>query len=104
MPHSKDLLVSFLFLFILQSTEMWTLIVTTIIYLALGLIIPQTYNFGNIGGLITEILLGYVLLIHIRYKRFSQTNSYSTLYVHHKLKPYQHALQIIFFVLLMFTD
>lgn len=103
MPQSKDLFVSFLILFILQSTEMWTLIVTIYNSLSSWINIPQTNNFSIIGGLITRIPLGYVLLIHLRNKRFSQINSHSTLYVHHKLKPYKHALRIIFFVLLMFT-
>jgi len=45
------------------NKSIWTLIGSIIIRLGLGLIIPQANNFGIIGGLITGILLRYVLLI-----------------------------------------
>jgi len=53
------------------NKSIWTLIGAIIIRSTLILIIPQANNFGIIGGLITEILLGYVLLISQTHFRFA---------------------------------
>ncbi|RHN75561.1 putative peptidase S54, rhomboid [Medicago truncatula] len=53
------------------NKSIWTLIGAIIIRSGLVLIISQANNFGIIGGLITEILLGYVLLISRKHSRFA---------------------------------
>ncbi|KAK7272064.1 hypothetical protein RJT34_28441 [Clitoria ternatea] len=80
-----------------------TLIVIIVLNLAVG-ILPHVDNFAHIGGFVTGFLLGFVFLIRPQFKWISQRNSHSrhaSPRVKYKHKPYQYALWVISFILLL---
>ncbi|RZB62925.1 RHOMBOID-like protein 1 isoform B [Glycine soja] len=82
-----------------------TLIVIVVINLAVG-ILPHVDNFAHIGGFVSGFLLGFIFLIRPQFKWVSSRhrNSHSVAAapsVKYKHKPYQYALWVISFILLI---
>ncbi|KAG4948129.1 hypothetical protein JHK84_041575 [Glycine max] len=82
-----------------------TLIVIVVINLAVG-ILPHVDNFAHIGGFVSGFLLGFIFLIRPQFKWVSSRhrNSHSSAAapsVKYKHKPYQYALWVISFILLI---
>ncbi|KAK7325016.1 hypothetical protein VNO77_29032 [Canavalia gladiata] len=80
-----------------------TLIVIIVINLAVG-ILPHVDNFAHIGGFVSGFLLGFVFLIRPQFNWVSQRNSHSrhaASRVTYKHKPYQYALWVISFIVLI---
>ncbi|KHN30165.1 RHOMBOID-like protein 1 [Glycine soja] len=82
-----------------------TLIVIVVINLAIG-VLPHVDNFAHIGGFVSGFFLGFIFLIRPQFKWVSSRhrNSHSTAAapsVKYKHKPYQYALWVISFILLI---
>lgn len=90
---------------VLQFAALLTLIVIVVINLAIG-VLPHVDNFAHIGGFVSGFFLGFIFLIRPQFKWVSSRhrNSHSTAAapsVKYKHKPYQYALWVISFILLI---
>lgn len=84
-----------------------TLIVIVVINLAVG-ILPHVDNFAHIGGFVSGFLLGFIFLIRpqfkwvsSRHRRRNSSSAHTGPPVRYKHKPYQYALWVISFVVLI---
>ncbi|CAL0333254.1 unnamed protein product [Lupinus luteus] len=77
-----------------------TLVVIIVINLAIG-ILPHVDNFAHIGGFLTGILLGFILLLRPQYGWLEQQHLPAGIRRKSKFKVYQYVLLVVSLVLLI---
>lgn len=83
-----------------KAAALFTLIVIVAINLAVG-ILPHVDNFAHIGGFLTGLLLGFVLLIRPQIGWMESQYLPAGSRVHSKYKSYQYVLWVVSVVLLI---
>jgi len=83
-----------------KAAALFTLIVIVVINLAVG-ILPHVDNFAHIGGFLTGLLLGFVLLIRPQIGWMESQYLPAGSRVHSKYKSYQYVLWVVSVVLLI---
>jgi len=83
-----------------KAAALVTLIVILVLNLGLG-ILPGVDNFAHIGGFLTGILLGFVLLPRPQYGWMERRNLPADVRVRSKYKPYQYVLWLVSLALLV---
>lgn len=85
---------------LLQIAALLTLIVMILINLAIG-ILPHVDNFAHIGGFLTGILLGFILLPRPQFGWLERQNPAAGVRLRSKYKAYQYVLLVISLVLVI---
>lgn len=84
----------------MQIAALLTLLVIVVINLAVG-ILPFVNNFAHIGGFLTGLLLGFVLLPRPQFGWLERHNLPAGVRVRSKYKAYQYVLWLVSLVLLI---
>ncbi|OIW08008.1 hypothetical protein TanjilG_20109 [Lupinus angustifolius] len=83
-----------------KAAALLTLLVIVVINLAIG-ILPHIDNFAHIGGFLTGLLLGFILLARPQYGWLEQRHLPAGVRRKSKFKAYQYTLWIVSLVLLI---
>ncbi|CAL0303407.1 unnamed protein product [Lupinus luteus] len=83
-----------------KAAALLTLLVIVVINLAIG-ILPHIDNFAHIGGFLTGLLLGFILLARPQYGWLEQRHLPAGVRRKSKFKAYQYTLWIVSLVLLV---